>query len=275
MTRPADEAANDDAPSREASGAAPPHGADGRRGAAEGASMRVARAGEAEAQAVGERYARRDARADAARYNLFDAAALHAQQERVRALRALWRRHGWSSLAGKQVLEIGCGSGGNLLDLIRLGAEPARLTGLELLPDRLRAAADRLPAAVRLHGGDALHAPIEAASQDAVLLFTVFSSVLDDAVQAALADAAWRWVRPGGGVLCYDFAVDNPRNADVRGVPMARVRALFPQARVRAVRVTTLPPLARTLGRLHPGLIAWAHAVPLLRTHRLAWLVKA
>lgn len=229
-----------------------------------------------EAQAIAARYARRNPQADAARYSLFlDAAALHAQQERLRALRSLWRRHGWSSLAGRPMLEIGCGSGGNLLDLIRLGAEPACLTGLELLAERLQAAAARLPASVRLLEGDAVRAPIAAASQDAVLLFTVFSSVLDDAAQVALAEAAWRWVRPGGGVLCHDFVVGNPRNPDVRAVPLARLRALFPRARLQAMRVTTLPPLARTLGRVYPGLIAWAHAVPLLRTHRLAWLVKA
>ena len=29
----------------------------------------------------------------------------------------------------------------------------------------------------------------------------------------------WAAVKPGGGVLWYDFTVDNPRNADVRGVP--------------------------------------------------------
>ena len=28
---------------------------------------------------------------------------------------------------------------------------------------------------------------------------------------------------PGGGVLWYDFTVNNPRNPDVRGVPMKRV----------------------------------------------------
>ena len=42
-----------------------------------------------EARAVAERYARRDAAGDAARYSLFDAAALQAQQERLRATVAL------------------------------------------------------------------------------------------------------------------------------------------------------------------------------------------
>ena len=230
----------------------------------------------AEAAAVAARYARRDAGADARRYSLFDAAALQAQQERLRAMRALWRAHGWSGLDGLDLLEIGCGAGGNLLDLLRLGAEPARLAGIELLPERAAAARERLPVAVRVIEDDALRAPIAPASQDAILLFTVFSSVLDEAARAALAAAAWRWLRPGGGVLVYDFAVDNPRNPVVRALPAARVRPLLPQARTTSLRLTLAPPLAPAAGRLHPRLPALAAALLApLRTHRLHWLVKA
>jgi SAM-dependent methyltransferase len=225
-----------------------------------------------EPQAVAERYARRAKAAVEARYSLFDAAAQQAQQERLRAMVALWRAHGWTSLAGRALLEVGCGTGGNLQDLIRLGAQPERLTGLELLPERAAAARSGLPAQVRVIEGDALAADIAEGSQQAVLAFTVFSSLLDDAFQQRLADAMWRWVAPGGGVLWYDFAFDNPRNADVRGVPMKRVRALFPQARAAVRSVTLAPPIARRL----PAALIGAASVCLwpLRTHRLVWLVK-
>ena len=227
-----------------------------------------------EARAVAERYARRDAAGDAARYSLFDAAALQAQQERLRATVALWRAHGWRDLQGRRLLELGCGAGGNLLDLLRLGAEAPLLSGIELLPERCAAARAVLPSALRLIEGDALVAEVQAQSQDAVLAFTVFSSLLDDAVQQRLAEAMWRWVRPGGGVLWYDFCVDNPRNADVRGVPLARVRALFPKARCEVRRVTLAPPIARAALRLHAGLPALVNVLAPLRTHRLCWLVK-
>jgi len=75
-------------------------------------------------------------------------------------------------------------------------------------------------------------------------------------------------------VLWYDFTVDNPRNPDVRGVPLARVRALFPYARVQAQRVTLAPPLARAVTRLHPALYTVFNTIPLLRTHVLAWIAK-
>lgn len=225
-----------------------------------------------EPRAVADRYARRDTAAGEGRYSLFDAAAQQAQQERLRALVSLWRAHGWTTLAQRSLLEVGCGSGGNLQDLLRLGAEPTRLAGLELLPERAAAARAVLPQVVRIVEGDALAADIAPQSQHAVLAFTVFSSLLDDAFQQRLAEAMWRWVAPGGGVLWYDFAVDNPRNPDVRGVPLSRVKALFPEARFAVKRVTLAPPIAR---RLPAALIGAASAClwP-LRTHRLVWAVK-
>ena len=95
-----------------------------------------------------------------------------------------------------------------------------------------------------LDGADTRHG--SATPNHLVLQSTVFSSILDPGAQAQLAATMWRWLFPGGAVLWYDFTVDNPRNPDVRGVPLARVRALFPQACIASKRVTLAPPLART-----------------------------
>ena len=62
-------------------------------------------------------------------------------------------------------------------------------------------------------------------------------SLLDDAYQERLAQRMWSLVRPGGGILWCDFVYDNPRNPDVRGVPLRRVRQLFPQGRLTARRI--------------------------------------
>ena len=226
-----------------------------------------------EPDAVQARYARRDAAADAARYGLYtNAAALQAQQERLRAMVALWRSHGWESLAGRPMLEVGCGTGGNLQDLVRLGATPQCLTGLELLPDRAAAAHTSTPGSVRILQCDAATATVPPASQQAVLAFTLFSSLLDEGFRHQLARTMWQWVAPGGGVLLYDFVVNNPRNPDVQRLPLGELKSLFPQARLHSRRLTLAPPIARRL----PGpLIAPASCLlPFLRTHRLTWAVK-
>ena len=232
---------------------------------------------EAETQAVAERYARRSANIAGApdRYSMLRPDVWQTVHERQRAMLALFVRLGWTDLSAIYALEVGCGAGGNLLELLRLGFAPERLAGIELLPERLAQARHVLPGAVTLLAGDASVLPIPPASRQLVLQSTVFSSLLDDAFQQRLADAMWSWVAPGGGVLWYDFTVNNPRNPDVRGVPLRRVRALFPQARVSARRLTLAPPLARLAGRLSPALYPWLNAISPLRTHVLAWLAKA
>lgn len=228
---------------------------------------------ESELRAVQARYARRDGDFDARRYSLYgNAAALQAQQERLRALVRIWRTHGWQSLAGLRMVEVGCGSGGNLMDLLRLGASPELLCGIELLAERASAARALLPRSVSLLEGDACEAPIPHASQQAVLAFTVLSSLLDPLYRQHFAHTLWRWVAPGGGVLVYDFTVNNPHNGDVRRVPLSELRALFPQARLYSCRLTLAPPVARRLPEacIEP----LSRLAPPLRTHRLTWAVK-
>jgi SAM-dependent methyltransferase len=216
---------------------------------------------------IAQRYARRGGNGD--RYSLLRPEVWQMWQERQRALlRLLAMRPGVP--ADWRATEVGCGAGGNLFDLLRIGLLPAHLTGIELLPERLAAARAALPEGVRLLAGDASTANVAAASQDLVLQSTVFSSILDDALQQRVADAMWRWLKPGGAVVWYDFTVNNPRNPDVRGVPIARVRELFPQGRFAARRVTLAPPLARAFPAAYPVF----NLIPWLRTHRLVLIDK-
>ena len=225
-----------------------------------------------EAEAVRLRYARRGPLDP--RYSLLNPAALWALQERQRAMLRLFARLGFAELATLRLLEVGCGAGGNLLDCLRMGFAPQNLSGIELLAERFDAARACLPQDVRLWHGDASRSPTQEASCDIVLQATVFSSLLDAGFQERLAQAMWRWVAPGGGVLWYDFTRDNPRNPDVRGVPLARVRELFPQGRMLAERITLAPPIARAVSRVHPGLYTLFNTLPALRTHVLAWIAK-
>ena len=219
-----------------------------------------------ELEQIAQRYARRDA---SDRYSLLRPEVWRMWQERQRELlKLLATRPG--TPADWRATEVGCGAGGNLLDLLRLGLLPAHLTGIELLPERLNAARAALPEGVRLLAGDASTTDVPPASQDLVLQSTVFSSILDDALQQRVADAMWAWLKPGGAVVWYDFTVNNPRNPDVRGVPLARVRQLFPLGRFTARRVTLAPPLARAL----PAAYGLLNLVPWLRTHRLVLIEK-
>jgi SAM-dependent methyltransferase len=222
---------------------------------------------------IAARYERRKGQ-PGGRYVRLNRDVLASSQERQRSLVSLLAARGIHDLAGLDIIEVGCGTGSNLVELMFLGAQPECLAGNELLPDRLETARRRLPEAVRLFPGNAAALEIEPGSFDIVYQSVVFSSVLDDSLQRTLADAMWRWAKPGGGVLWYDFVYDNPSNPDVRGVPLRRVRELFPAGRIRWKRVTLAPPLARRVVRIHPSLYAICNAVPFLRTHILCFIEK-
>jgi SAM-dependent methyltransferase len=228
-----------------------------------------------EAAAVRARYARRHD--DNRRYSPIDPAALLSTQERQRAIAALFLSLGWSDLEGLRLLEVGCGTGCNLLEFIRFGFRPDHLQGIELLTASVDRARTELPVSVRITLGDATGEAASAVpelSQDIVYQSTVFSSLLDDEFQQRLADRMWQWLRPGGGVLWYDFTMNNPRNPDVRGVPVRRIRQLFPHGNMRVRRLTLAPPLARAATKLHPTFYTALNACVWLRTHVLVWVQK-
>jgi SAM-dependent methyltransferase len=228
-----------------------------------------------EPAAVVERYARRKS---GSLYSILRPEVILSTQEWQREmLYLLGSTCGYSveDLGGLKVVDVGCGFGGHLLDFMRFGIAPHNLRGIELLADRFALARTRVPPTILIHEGDANSADIEPASQDIVFQSVVFSSLLSDSFQQELADRMWSWVRPGGGVLWYDFVYGNPNNADVRAVPVKRVRELFPEGRVVVRRVTLAPPISRRVCKIHPAAYHLFNMFPFLRTHALCWIAKS
>lgn len=220
------------------------------------------------------RYAKREQQIDYSRYGLLNPYVLMSQQEQERVIVNWIKECGMLPVEDKKVLEIGCGSGTNLIQLIRLGFRPENLTANELLPDRASMARNRLPAAVPVLVGDAATLELTDGCFDVVYQSTVFSSVLDHKLQEKLAARMWSLVKPGGGILWYDFIYDNPWNPDVKGVPLKRIRELFPQGQMTFWRVTLVPPVGRIVTRIHPWLYSFFNLIPLLRSHILCWIGK-
>jgi SAM-dependent methyltransferase len=227
-----------------------------------------------ETERIRERYERRRSEGETARWQELDPVVWAMAQDKERGIIRALRDSGLWPLDERRVVDIGCGGGGDLLTLIRLGFDPANLTGCELLPERAGMARHRLPSAVTVHQGDALEAPLPEASFDVVLQATVFTSLLDEEFRERLAERMWQLVRPGGGVLWFDFVYDNPRNPDVKAVTVTRLRELFPEGRLNVRRVMLAPPIARMVTPIHPALYGIVNALPPLRTHVMAWIAK-
>ncbi|HEY7894250.1 MAG TPA: class I SAM-dependent methyltransferase [Gemmatimonadaceae bacterium] len=207
------------------------------------------------------------ARTDAAKYSWFSSGQQLILQGATRALLDALRRAGVSRLDDARVLEIGCGGGHWLRELVQWGVRPDHLVGIDLIGERLASARERCAPTVQLTAASAAALPFADGAFDIVLQSTVLTSVLDSIVRQRIAAEMLRVLSPRGLVLWYDFLVDNPRNRDVRGVRRRDLSRLYPGCKIDVRRVTLAPPLARFLAPRMWTVAALLAALPFMCTH--------
>jgi ubiquinone/menaquinone biosynthesis C-methylase UbiE len=193
--------------------------------------------------------------------------------ERQRAIRHVLDQHGCLPLDQKRILDVGCGAGHELAHLLHIGANPNHLVGVDLMPDRI-ASAQRYYPSLNFIVGNAESLAFPDVSFDLVLLFTVFTSILDDRMAKNVSHEILRVLKPGGVVIWYDFRYNNPRNPHVRGMNITAIRKYFAECHILMRTITLLPPLARRLGQGVPLLYPLLSRMPFLRTHYIGVLVK-
>jgi SAM-dependent methyltransferase len=172
-----------------------------------------------------------------------------------------------------ECLEVGYGRQGWLPDLLSWGVPSTRLHGIELDETRARTAQLLLPSA-DLRVGDATGLPWSDGLFGLVVVSTVFSSILDEEVRRKVATEVLRVVKPGGAAIVYDFTVDNPRNRSVQGIRVSDLRVLFAHTSICVRRVTLAPPLSRRIVPISTLAAHFLLALPFLRTHLMAVVVK-
>lgn len=159
--------------------------------------------------------------------------------EAARVQRGLWGTdaEGWATLAephnqplfealldaadvgeGVEVLDVGCGTG---LTLTLAAVRGAKVSGVDITPELLAVARERLPDA-DLREADMEHLPFEDASFDVVLGVNAFQFAGDP--KAALAEAA-RVCRPTGHVAASLFAEPERNQSTVLHEAMAALIA--------------------------------------------------
>jgi SAM-dependent methyltransferase len=226
-----------------------------------------------ERQRILAEYRRRERELPPDRYVPWRPEEILARNGRRRAAATLLREAGAFPKSTDGCLEIGFGSLGWLGELVSWGVRENNLHGIELDPVRARQACEVLPGA-DLRVGDATQLPWKSESFQLVVASTVFTSILDSNVRQAVAREIGRVLVVGGALLWYDFTIDNRSNPNVRKVTRKELRELFPRLEGSMRSVTLAPPLARMVAPRSWLLANLLEAVPLLRTHLLAVLVK-
>ncbi len=116
-------------------------------------------------------------------------------QERQHAIWHFLDIQGFIPMTNVRVLDVGCGSGRVLASLLEWGAQPDMLYGVDLLPDRIAEARERFPN-LHFRCANAEHLDFPDAFFDLVLLFTVFTSILNKQMACNVAREVTRVLNP-------------------------------------------------------------------------------
>lgn len=208
-----------------------------------------------------------------ARYAWHRPEILQQVAARARGFAHMLSRTVGGDLAPLHILDVGCGSGNFLRQLIDWGATPGQLTGTELQHDRLAYARMHTAGGVHWHlGGLDELAPC---TYDLVSAQTVFSSILDNSLRAELAAQMWQALRPGGWCMVFDFRYNNPNNQQVRKVTRQELAHWWPGAASHYRTLLLAPPLHRRLAWAPPVMCELLTALaPPLRSHFLYMVQK-
>lgn len=204
-------------------------------------------------------------------YSIFNPVQLFMLQSRERKLLSRLHKHGFFSLKGNRVLEVGCGGGGVLKEYLQYGVLGEDLHGIDLLLDRLQEAHTVLPCLPFVNSNGA-NLPYAKQSFDFVLQYTAFSSILDPQVKHHMAQDMLRVLKPDGKIIWYDFWL-NPTNKQTRGIKPREIRSLFPNCKYEFHKITLAPPIARRIVPISWGLAHFLENLKIFNSHYLALIM--
>lgn len=193
--------------------------------------------------------------------------------ERTKKLEQILQANNFLPQTYHRILDVGCGNGKVLAGFKRWGVVPGNLYGIDLISAYIDQAKQTYPGINFLHT-NAEDLDFKDAFFDLILLFTVFTSILDKTMAQNVAREVKRVLRPSGAIVWYDFRYNNPFNPNVRGMSKKPIAALFPDLEMDLHTITVLPPLARRLGKLTKVVYPVLAHLPPLCTHYLGLLIK-
>jgi len=208
--------------------------------------------------------------------NSFEPGKLFLEQQLQRQFLAALKDEGLHhrrTLENSKILDVGCAHGARLMDLVTYGAPPKNCCGLDLVPYNLRLGKSRYPN-INLFLGDGSSLPFGNDAFALVYAFTLFTSILDPEMKAAVAREIIRVMKPGGVFFWWDFFITPPGSRDTRGVGKREIQSLFPGCRIKLKRVTLALPLAVMLAPYSWLLCLMLEKIPLLCTHYLGTIRK-
>lgn len=154
------------------------------------------------------------------------------------------------------ILDVGCGSGGSLLNMLRLGFNSNNMFGIDILKERIDEGKLRCQNINFTHG-DATYMDFHDASFDIVMESTMFVQITDTSLDSAIATEMMRVLKPGGYLILIDWRYSKP-GGGYMAFSNDRMKNLFKVgSQTKLVKITSgalVPPVGRILSAYLPSL---------------------
>jgi len=155
-----------------------------------------------------------------------------------------------------KILDVGCGKGGSVINLIRLGFSPHNLYGIDVLKDSIAEAKIKFPNINWLHG-DAGQIRFEDNFFDCVMESTMFLQMIDDELSGKIAKEMIRVTKTGGYILLVDWRYSHPFKKEYKGLSKKRLAKLFDVGTKTSVfkihKGALVPPIGRFISKNIPS----------------------
>jgi len=164
------------------------------------------------------------------------------QKSVVEALRELPTNRNW------YILDIGCGSGGSLLQFLSFGFAPSCLYGIDIIPERIYEGKERFPN-IKFSCGDASQTNYNSNYFDIVMESTMFIQLTDDDLSQRIADEMLRVVKPLGYLMLIDWRYSY-RHSEMKALSRKRIIKLFKVGTYTRIHCYKYGALIPPIGRL-------------------------
>ena len=163
-----------------------------------------------------------------------------------------------------RILDVGCGSGSGLIQLLRLGFTQQQMSGVDISPERIEHARKTLPSAeFKCDSADAMS--YADGAFDIVLESTMFVLLPSEDMARGIAREMVRVTRSGGYLMLIDWRYSKPGSDVYKAMSKKRVAELFDVGGATSLiareKGALVPPVGRALSKYAPSLYFLAQAL--------------
>lgn len=117
----------------------------------------------------------------------------------------IFLKYGYKVMSQVSVLDVGCGDGRFLRQLVDWGAEPERLAGVDINEDIIALAKKLSAPEINYNVAHADQLPYADKSFDIILMVGVMQHIMDNSLRRRIADELLRVLKDDGILICYNI----------------------------------------------------------------------